>query len=131
MVFADFVAQRAHGGNVLVTVSNDSWFSHSRLPFQHMAISVLRAVENRLPLVHLINNGPSVVVSSDGVILLSSHAQQSAAYWIDVPISVAVEASFYQRFGQWLLPLLLILLLGFAGKALSNTFLKSKAATTY
>lgn len=57
---------------LLVVQSNNGWFGSSRQPWQHAGATVLRAVENRVGLVHVINNGPSTAVSPAGRILAST-----------------------------------------------------------
>jgi len=84
-------------GTLLVGLSNDGWFGSTHLPYQHIMPSVLRAVENRLPLAHIANNGPSIVVTPDGNIIFTSAFQQSAGYIVDVPNSSAAQGSFYSR----------------------------------
>jgi len=85
-------------GTLLVGLSNDGWFGSSHLPYQHIMSSVLRAVENRLPLVHIANNGPSITVSPYGKIIFTSDFQQSAGYIVDVPHSSTAQGSFYSRY---------------------------------
>lgn len=46
--------------------SNNSWFGKTVQPHLHLAITQLRAVENRLPVVHAINNGPSAIIGQSG-----------------------------------------------------------------
>jgi apolipoprotein N-acyltransferase len=84
-------------GTLLVGLSNDGWFGSTHLPYQHIMPSVLRAVENRLPLVHVANNGPSIVVIPDGSVIFTSEFQQSAGYVVDIPHSSAEQGSFYSR----------------------------------
>jgi apolipoprotein N-acyltransferase len=84
-------------GTLLVGLSNDGWFGSTHLPYQHIMPSVLRAVENRLPLVHVANNGPSIVAIPDGSVIFTSAFQQSAGYIVDIPHSSAEQGSFYSR----------------------------------
>lgn len=84
-------------GTVLVGLSNDGWFGSTHLPYQHIMPSALRAVENRLPLIHVANNGPSIVATPDGNVIFTSEFQQSAGYVVDVPHSSAEQGSFYSR----------------------------------
>lgn len=84
-------------GTLLVGLSNDGWFGSTHLPYQHVMPSVLRAVENRLPLVHVANNGPSIAVTPDGSVIFTSAFQQSAGYVVDIPHSNAEQGSFYSR----------------------------------
>jgi apolipoprotein N-acyltransferase len=50
----------------LVNITDDRWFGKSNASYQHLAASVLRAVENRLPLVRSANTGISAFVDSSG-----------------------------------------------------------------
>ncbi len=84
-------------GALLVGLSNDGWFGSTHLPYQHIMPSVLRAVENRLPLVHVANNGPSIVATPDGNVIFTSDFQQPAGYIVDVPHSNTAQGSFYSR----------------------------------
>lgn len=59
-------------GTVLIGLSSNGWFGDTVQPYQHVNASILRAVENRLPFVHVLNNGPSVVVLPNGRVVFQS-----------------------------------------------------------
>lgn len=59
----------ANGATLLVNISNDAWFGKTSAPEQHLQLSVLRAVEQGLPLVRSSNTGISAFVDSRGQIL--------------------------------------------------------------
>jgi apolipoprotein N-acyltransferase len=84
-------------GSLLVGLSNDGWFGSTHQPYQHVMASVLRAVENRLPLVHVANNGPSIVASPSGKVIFTSDFQQAGGYLVNVPYSVGSQPSFYSK----------------------------------
>jgi apolipoprotein N-acyltransferase len=84
-------------GTLLVALSNDGWFGSTHQPYQHIMVSALRAVENRLPFVHAVNNGPSIVVLPSGKIIFTSDFQQAGGYLVDVPVSNKAGGSFYSR----------------------------------
>ena len=66
-IFPELAAQTVDAGaQVLLNVSNDGWFRQSSAPYQHLAHAVLRAVEQRRPLVRVTNTGISVVVDAKG-----------------------------------------------------------------
>ena len=92
-----------------MVLSNNAWFGASRQPYQHLNASVLRAVENRRPLLHVINNGPSAVVLPSGRRLLQSEYGQEAAYWVDIPAPGSAADSFFTRHPTLFLDLILLL----------------------
>jgi len=59
------------GANVLVNLSNDSYFGRSEARVQHLSIARMRAVENRRFLIRATNDGFSAVIDPAGRILQS------------------------------------------------------------
>jgi apolipoprotein N-acyltransferase len=57
------------GPNALVNITNDAWFGRTAEPYQHLALAVFRAVENRLELVRAVNTGVSAHVDAAGRVL--------------------------------------------------------------
>ncbi|GAB1268492.1 apolipoprotein N-acyltransferase [Aurantivibrio infirmus] len=94
VMFPNFVAKSVANastnqnkkGRLLLAQSNNSWFGDTRQPYQHLAASVLRSVENRLPFVHAVNNGPGAVVLPSGEKLFQSAYRETSAYVVDVPL---------------------------------------------
>ncbi|MGQ9427126.1 apolipoprotein N-acyltransferase [Gilvimarinus sp. F26214L] len=99
---AEGVPQRAQGA-LLVGLSNDSWFGASLQPLQHLRASVLRAVENRLPLVHVLNNGPSAAVLPSGREVFRSPAGVAGGFLVQLPYSAEAGGSIFSRHPRWLL----------------------------
>jgi apolipoprotein N-acyltransferase len=62
----------ARGGELIVTISNDSWFGASSAPYQHLAMATFRSVENRRWLLRSTSNGISAVVDPAGRIVHQS-----------------------------------------------------------
>jgi len=113
--FPEFIADAIGdevSGAVLLFVSQDNWFGETSQPFQHRAISIMRAVENRVPMVHLINNGPSVAAAPSGRPLAGTPAFSLAELLVDLPYSVSAQASFYGRHAHLLGRLWLAMLAG-------------------
>ncbi len=68
-LLADFgraVASQPGGVNLFVSVANDGWFGGGRGPAGHAALSRIRAVEHRVPMVRAVLAGPSQVVDAGG-----------------------------------------------------------------
>ncbi len=56
------------GANMLLVITNDAWYPTSDEPEQHLANSVFRSIETRLPFLRSGNNSASCLVSPTGVI---------------------------------------------------------------
>jgi apolipoprotein N-acyltransferase len=56
------------GAKLLVNITNDAWFGRSAAAYQHLAMTALRAVENRVPLIRAANTGITAVVDPSGQI---------------------------------------------------------------
>jgi apolipoprotein N-acyltransferase len=57
------------GAQLVVQLTNDGWFGPTAASRQHNLASILRAVENRVPVVTASNTGPSVIVDPWGRVL--------------------------------------------------------------
>ena len=66
-IFPDFTRQFVkNGARFLVNITNDSWFGKSSAPYQHMSMSVFRAVENHIPVIFNANTGISCFIDGYG-----------------------------------------------------------------
>ena len=54
------------GADLIVLVTNDSWFSNSAEAEAHASQAVLRAIETGLPIVRVGNSGVTGVIRPDG-----------------------------------------------------------------
>jgi apolipoprotein N-acyltransferase len=54
------------GSRLLVNITNDAWYGRSSAPYQHLSMTVFRAVENRVPLVRAANTGITAIIDSRG-----------------------------------------------------------------
>lgn len=118
VMFPQFVAgamprQPLNQPTLLLAQSNNGWFGETRQPYEHLHASALRSVENRLPMVHAVNNGPSAVVLPSGRMTFRSDYHQRAAYAVEVPVGNKKEGSgsFYSRY-PWIFTSICYLALG-------------------
>jgi apolipoprotein N-acyltransferase len=72
VVYPDLVAAGARDAELLVTVSNDSWFGRSIGPLQHLQMARMRALENGRYLIRGTNNGVSAIIDHRGQLLAST-----------------------------------------------------------
>jgi apolipoprotein N-acyltransferase len=91
------------GADFLVTITNDGWYGKSSAPFQHFAIAVVRAVENRRFLLRSATTGVSGIIDPYGRIL--SRADLMTQTYLTERIAPLDTLTPYTRFGDFL-PLL-------------------------
>ncbi len=65
----DFVRQ---GSDLLVNITNDAWFGRSSAPYQHLAMTRFRAIENRIWVARAANTGVSALIAPSGRIVARS-----------------------------------------------------------
>jgi len=104
------------GAQLLVQLTNDVWFGRSAAPHQHNLMSILRAVENRVPVVIASNAGPSQVIDGYGRIVASTE-RTFAAGTITANVHIGEAGTWYTKTGD----LWMCLLLAAAGLWRSKT----------
>ena len=92
--------------DILLNISNDGWFGRGLQQQQHFAISVFRAVENRVGIARAVNTGVSGFIQPTGrihdvVIKDSTSTWPDARGYCVVNIGVDSRFTFYTRFGDW------------------------------
>lgn len=102
------------GAQVIVNVTNDSWYGKWEEPYQHLYMTLARAVEVRRPLIRSTNTGISTVIEASGRIHTLSPLHEPWFKLYEVPYYSAGPVTWFTGFGFWLLPLLMLLGLGFA-----------------
>ncbi|AZZ90827.1 apolipoprotein N-acyltransferase [Hahella sp. KA22] len=114
VVYPDFVAKLAQEPELLVTVSNDSWFGASIGPHQHLQIAQMRALENDKYMLRSTNNGITAIIDPHGRI--ASRAPQFQATTLSGKVELRQGATPFSRLGSW--PILIIATLLLAGALL-------------
>jgi apolipoprotein N-acyltransferase len=93
--------------NLLVNLTNEAWFGNTSEPWEHLALSVYRAVEMRLDLVRAVNTGVSAFIDSTGHVYAKTAAvdpdETSSAQPETLLQKVAVQQvqTVYARLGEW------------------------------
>jgi len=99
-VFPEIAAEQTRkGANLLAVVTNDAWYGRSSAAFQHLAISVFRAVENRRWMVRSANTGVSAVIDAAGRIISQTDIFEKGMIVSNVKFGEG--SSLYTRFGNW------------------------------
>jgi len=99
-------AFKRDGGNLLVNMTNDAWFGRTSAPYQHLAMLVFRAVENRTWVARAANTGFSAVIDSAGRIRDRSSLFEKATLQAIIPLRN--QTTFYSRTGDWLVYICLL-----------------------
>lgn len=68
-IFPDLVRTNNKIADVIINVTNDTWYGKSSGPYQHFHISRSRAVENGLPMIRVANNGISAIIDPLGRVI--------------------------------------------------------------
>jgi apolipoprotein N-acyltransferase len=88
-----------NGAHLLVNITNDAWFGRTSAAFQHFSMAVFRAVENRRYLARAANTGISGFIDPCGRIVSPTALFQEAV--VNQEVSLLKEPSFYSRWGEW------------------------------
>lgn len=73
------IAAAGQGAEMIVTISNDSWFSFGNVPRLILVISAFRSIETRRPQVRATNTGISAVIGPTGELAGTIGVHQRAA----------------------------------------------------
>lgn len=92
-------SERLKGAELLVNISNDGWFGRSAAARQHNGASVLRAIENGVPVVVASNCGPSEIIDSRGRVVTAlpdTHAPGACG----ASVTTGAAPPYYARHGD-------------------------------
>ena len=116
-VFPDFVRKfAAKGAELLVNISNDSWYGATDARQQHLEIVRMRAAENRRWILRSTNDGITGTIDPAGRLLgtLPSYVQAASR----TGFTYVKETTFYTRHGDWFPLLCAVLAAAAAGYGL-------------
>lgn len=113
IVYPELVAKSAQQAELLVTISNDSWFGASIGPLQHLQMARMRALENGRYLLRGTNNGVSAIIDHRGQII--SRTEQFVESTLVGKAQVMLGSTPFTSFGSLPLLIALGLLLGSMG----------------
>ena len=97
------------GAEILVNITNDSWYGSWQQPYQHAWMTLARAIEVRRPLIRSTNTGISTVVLANGQVLDQSPIYQEWQHTFDIPFKKDPKTTFYQQ-APWLRDIFLLLM---------------------
>jgi len=100
-ILPGFVRRVMHEGSphLLVNLTNDAWFGDSHEPWIHLALSKLRAVEQRRYLVRATNTGVSAVIDPLGRVV--AQADPFTRQSLVAEVAMLEGRTVYQALGDW------------------------------
>ena len=104
IAYPDFVRRSARDSQLLVTISDDSWFGRSIGPHQHLQMARMRALENARYLLRSTNTGITAIIDPRGNIQAQAKPFERSS--ITDSISIQPGITLYSRVGSW--PILLL-----------------------
>ncbi|MEZ5493646.1 MAG: apolipoprotein N-acyltransferase [Pseudomonadales bacterium] len=110
VAYPKLVAQQATDADILLTVSNDTWFGNSIGPHQHLQMAQMRARENAREMLRATSNGISAHIDARGKII--SRSPQFEYFVLQGTTQARQGHTPYQQLGNWpMLGICLLLLL--------------------
>jgi apolipoprotein N-acyltransferase len=100
------IAAVREGADLIVTLSNDSWFALGQGPNQHLAVSAFRSLETRRAQVRATNTGISAVISPTGELIAVAGVHERTALVASVPVG-SRSGTLMLTWGDWFRPVAL------------------------
>jgi apolipoprotein N-acyltransferase len=94
------------GAQLFVTVTNDGWFRESAGSMQHLAQSVFRSAENKVPMLRAANTGVTAWIDPHGRVLEKLADPETGRTFLEgtlineFQVPVSIEPTFYTRSGD-------------------------------
>ena len=98
------------GSQILINITNDSWYGHWQEPWQHLILTFSRAIETRRPLIRATNTGISSVIHSDGTIQQISPINKSWYFLYQIPYYKNPPKTLFMSWGFYINEIFLFLL---------------------
>jgi apolipoprotein N-acyltransferase len=100
---------KKESAEILVNITNDAWFGSTSAPYQHLSMTIFRAVETRLYLVRAANTGISAIVDPRGHIVAQTNIFQKDSLkgkvkFLNIP-------TFYAEYGDILVGVCFMLII--------------------
>jgi len=88
------------GSDLLVNITNDAWFGRSSAPYQHLAMTRFRAIENRIWIARAANTGISALIAPSGRIVAQGPLFETL--YLSGQVGLGARPTFYTRNGDFL-----------------------------
>lgn len=103
-LFPNYILEATRRGSQLIlNITNDSWFGPRGEPHLHLALTVFRSIEARLPQLRATNTGISALILPNGEITQPTPVYQAAILNASVPVIPPVPTVML-AWGDWFGP---------------------------
>ncbi|MFP4262869.1 MAG: apolipoprotein N-acyltransferase [Halomonas sp.] len=110
IIYPDRVAAQARHSELLLTVSNDTWFGRSIGPLQHLQMARLRALENGRYVMRATSNGVTALIDARGEVIERAPQFEMASLTGEVqPMTGLTPFTRTGSWPAWLLAALMVL----------------------
>jgi len=92
-------AYKRMGADLLVNITNDAWFGRTSAPYQHLSMTIFRAVENRLYIARSANTGISAIIDPTGRIVAQTELFERTA--LINTVKFINNKTFYSAYGDF------------------------------
>ena len=89
-----------HGAKLFVNMSNDAWAKSVACQYQHLSMSVFRAVETRLSMVRATASGQTAAISPHGNITAMLSPFVEGYICVDIPVFTEKSNTWYVMWGD-------------------------------
>jgi apolipoprotein N-acyltransferase len=110
VVYPDLVRSSVDSPDLLMTVSNDTWFGSSVGPWQHFQMARMRALENGRAMIRATNNGVTALVDYRG--LVQARLPQFQTGVLRGEVEVRSGSTPFSQFGSYPVLCFCLMLIG-------------------
>lgn len=94
-------AQARNGAEIFINVTNDSWFGQHYQPYQHLYMTLSRAIESRRPVIRSTNTGISTAILASGEVLAKSPIHEEWTHVFPIKYKKNSSISFFSKYGDY------------------------------
>jgi apolipoprotein N-acyltransferase len=102
------IAAARKGSQMILNITNDSWFGPYGEPFLHFSLITFRSIETRLPQLRATNTGISALILPDGTVSAKTDINREDTMNVSVPLTKPIW-TLMKAWGDWFGPFSLIL----------------------
>ena len=108
IIFSGRAYSKEKRPNWILNITNDAWFGKSAGPYQHLAMSKIRAVEEGLPVIRVANTGISAIIDPKGRVLKKLSLGETSVIKSKLPKKM--DPTFYTHYGKMSITLIMVVI---------------------